>query len=393
MSPSRVLVNLCWLLPGVVGGSEESTTDALRALLATRDGEFELELAVLPAFTAAHPDLAGALRCHVAPFGQGSKARRVLLEQTWLAGLTRRRRPDLVHHAGGVVPLVHPGATVVTIHDLQPLEHPENFGWVKRNYLGAMIGRSARAARVVCVPSRFTADRVVELLGITPDRVVVVPWPVAQRAGTPDAAPAGPEGLYPGWRPGRRFVLYPAITYPHKRHGLLLDAFAELAEQMPELDLVLTGVSGPCEEDLAAAIDARGLRPRVARLGRVPLARLERLYRAAALVALPSNYEGFGLPALEAMTAGVPVVAAAEGSLIELLPRAWTVSGDDPTVWAAALARVLGLTPAQRTERVHTGEAIAASFTPARTATALASAYRMALDGPPPTRPRSDQDD
>ena len=383
MSIDRVLINLCWLVPGVVGGSEESTTDSIRALIGAASTEMQIELAILPTFLGAHPDLADSLRCHVAPFGVGNKATRIFAEQTWLAALSAREKPSLVHHAGGVVPLAHPRPVVLTIHDLQPLEHPENFSRTKRTYLNAMIGRSARAARTICVPSEFTARRVVELLGIERSRIVVVPWPVAQRSAThsvdSDGHKSASSTLYPGWTPERRYVLYPSITYPHKRHLLLLEAFAELHESHPNLDLVLTGGEAQMEEALVAETARLGLQSRVKRLGRVPLGQLEQLYAAASVVAIPSSYEGFGLPALEAMTKGVPLVAAAAGSLPELLPADWTVTSDDPVAWARAIEGVLQLDEPRLVARIDHGKEIAATFTPQRTASALLRAYRMAL--------------
>ncbi|MCB1255775.1 MAG: glycosyltransferase family 4 protein [Microthrixaceae bacterium] len=383
MSVDRVLINLCWLVPGVVGGSEESTTDSIRALTGAAPPQMQIELAVLPTFLGAHPDLAESLRCHVAPFGVGSKATRIFAEQTWLAALSAREQPSLVHHAGGVVPLVHPRPVVLTIHDLQPLEHPENFSRAKRTYLNAMIGRSARAARIICVPSQFTARRVEELLGIERSRIVVVPWPVAQRSAAHAVDSQGSSGAgftpYPGWTTERRYILYPSITYPHKRHLLLLAAFAELQESHPNLDLVLTGGAAQMEDALTAETARLGLQSRVKRLGRVPFDQLEQLYAAASVVAIPSSYEGFGLPALEAMTEGVPLVAASAGSLPELLPADWTVGTDDPVAWAGAIEGVLQLDGPLLGARIDKGKEIAATFTPQRTASALLRAYRMAL--------------
>ncbi|MHB1139983.1 MAG: glycosyltransferase, partial [Microthrixaceae bacterium] len=243
MTPPRVLVNLTWLVPGVVGGSEESTTDMLRAVLAEAPTDLQLHLAVLEPFAAAHPDLAAALPCQVLRLDGRDKRRRVLAEQTWLTATTRRLGAAVVHHAGGVVPLVHPGRVVVTIHDLQPLELARNFSVAKRTYIRTMAGRSVRAARIVCVPSEFTRSRVIDLLDADPERVVVVPWSVrpplpASSGGLGSTAAVLPAGVR------APFLLYPAITYPHKNHLVLLDAFGELARTDPDVQLVLTGGAG-----------------------------------------------------------------------------------------------------------------------------------------------------
>lgn len=378
MTTTRVLVNLTWLVPGVVGGSEESTTDMLRAVLAEAPPDLRLHLAVLEPFAAAHPDLADALPCEVLRLDGSDKRRRVLAEQTWLASRARGLGAAVVHHAGGVVPLVHPGRVVLTVHDLQPLELSRNFSFAKRTYIRTMAGRSVRAARVVCVPSEFTRSRVVELLGADPAKVVVVPWSV--RPTTTAPTQHGPDGVVLPDRVRPPYLLYPAITYPHKNHLVLLDAFAELARVDPEVQLVLTGGEGATEAAVRARIDQLGLASRVVRTGRVPAEQLAASYAHAAGVVVPSRYEGFGLPVLEAMVRGCPVVVARAGSLPEVARPEDLVDPDDVTAWAEAMQAVVSLDPAGRAERVVEGRATAADFTARRTAQAQLRAYRQALD-------------
>lgn len=392
---TRVLVNLLWLVPGVVGGSEESTTDALRALADSTDaGDVEVHLAVLEQFAAAHPDLADRFELHVLDQDGRDKRRRVLAEQTWLPGVTRAVGADVVHHAGGVLPLRHPGRTVLTVHDLQPLDMPENFRAAKRTYIRLMAGRSARAADVVAVPSEFTRDRVVELLGVPAERLEVVPWWVAPPGpggpgggdsgpGDDDGGPGGPvpsSGPFPlpPWLGDDPFFLYPAITYPHKRHLVLLDAFALTARRHPELRLVLTGGASSAEADVLARMRRPDLDGRVLRTGRVPSGQLESLFAATTAVAVPSCYEGFGLPVLEAMVRGVPVIAADAGSLPEVARPEDLVPADDVTAWSDAMEAVLAESPAERAERIAAGRKRAGLFTPGRTAAALLHSYRRA---------------
>ncbi|HLU43189.1 MAG TPA: glycosyltransferase family 1 protein [Microthrixaceae bacterium] len=375
-----VLVNLTWLVPGVVGGSEESVTDALRAVRAEGPDDLALHLAVLAPFAAAHPDLASAYGCSVLPLDGRNKALRVLAEQTWLARTTRRVDAAVVHHAGGVVPLVHPRRVVLTIQDLQPLDQPHNFAPAKRAYIRAMAGRSARAAQVVTVPSEFSRGRVVELLGVDPARVVVVPW-FPRPAPSPSDPASGEPGelLPPAVAGGRPYFLYPAITYPHKNHLVLLEAFARVAASDPDVALVLTGGEAATEAEVRERIARPDLRGRVARTGRVPAATLEVLYRHATAVVVPSRYEGFGLPVLEAQLRGCPVVSSSAGSLPEVARPEDLVDPDDVTAWAEAMHCVLRLSAPERAERVAAGRRLAAAFTPGRTAAGLLGAYRQAL--------------
>jgi len=375
-----VLVNLAWLVPGVVGGSEESVTDALRAVHAEGPDDLALHLAVLAPFAAAHPDLASAYGCSVLPLDGRNKALRVLAEQTWLARTTRRVDAAVVHHAGGVVPLVHSRCVVLTIQDLQPLDQPHNFAPAKRAYIRAMAGRSARAAQVVTVPSEFSRGRVVELLGVDPARVVVVPW-FPRPAPSPSDPASGEPGelLPPAVAGGRPYFLYPAITYPHKNHLVLLEAFARVAASDPDVALVLTGGEAATEAEVRERIARPDLRGRVARTGRVPAATLEVLYRHATAVVVPSRYEGFGLPVLEAQLRGCPVVSSSAGSLPEVARPEDLVDPDDVTAWAEAMHCVLRLSAPERAERVAAGRRLAAAFTPGRTAAGLLGAYRQAL--------------
>jgi alpha-1,3-rhamnosyl/mannosyltransferase len=379
--PATVLVNLLWLVPGVVGGSEDSLTDALRGIAATAPDDLQLRLAVLEPFAAAHPDLADAFPLEVLADDGTNKARRVLAEQTWLVRTARRLDARVVHHAGGTVPIAHPGRVVLTIQDLQPLDLPRNFSLAKRSYLTTMLGRSARAADVVQVPSEFTRERVVALLGVDPGRVCVVPWSTRPPAddGPIDLSAARAGGVVPDVP----YLLYPAITYPHKNHRVLLDAAARLEGVGAESVLVLTGGAAGAEPEVAERIDALGLTDRVWRTGRVSAERLDALYAGACGVLVPSRYEGFGLPALEAMQRGCPVAVARSGSLPEVVGEESLVDPDDVTAWTDAMQSLLSMSEADRSARVARGHELAARFGRERTAAGLLDAYRSALARPP----------
>lgn len=382
---TRVLVNLTWLVPGVVGGSEESTTDALRSLAADLPADLEIHLAVLQPFVSAHPDLVESFSCHILAASGSNKFARVLAEQTWLARLSRKIDAQVVHHAGGVVPLLHPGRVVLTIHDLQPLDLPQNFSTTKRLYLRFMLGRSAKAADLICVPSAFTSGRVKALLGVDPERIRIVPW--CLRAITRASASATTHSEQPDSlelssvrskleQHGSPYFLYPAVTYPHKNHLMLLDAFAVLRQSYPQTSLVLTGAAGPMEESVQKRMSQLDLQEAVQRTGRVRAAELEDLYAGASAVVLPSLYEGFGLPALEAMARGCLVIGSNRGSLPEVLAAQDLVDPEDLTAWAAAMQAVLVLSDSQRAKRREAGLSRAAAFSPAKTAAALCDSYR-----------------
>src|ERR671914_354959 len=120
MTDQRIGINLLWMVPGVVGGSETYTTRLLRGL-AERSSGLEYTLFALPQFAAAHPDLASSFDVAFAPLTGQWKSFRVAGENSWLARQTRRRGIGVVHHAGGIVPVIPTPRPIVTIHDLQYL--------------------------------------------------------------------------------------------------------------------------------------------------------------------------------------------------------------------------------------------------------------------------------
>jgi alpha-1,3-rhamnosyl/mannosyltransferase len=353
----------------------------LRALAHDRPDDLEHVLFALAPFVDAHPDLADAFETVVLPQSGRVKGLRVAAEQSWLPAQLRRRAVAVAHHAGGTVPLAvtrrpeRHRPTVLTLHDLQPLDHPEHFGAVKRRWLAGVVPASLRAADVVVAPSRWVADSAVERVGLDPRRVRVVPH------GLPPVARPTPEPeLRRRYELPGRVVLYPAITYPHKDHVTVVRAFGSLAAERPDLTLVLTGRSGRAEPDLRAEIARLGIGHRVRRTGAVPFADVAGLTDLADAVAFPSRYEGFGLPVLEAMGRGTPVVAADATALPELVGDGGRlVAPGAVDEWAGVLAAVLD-DPAEAGRLVAAGRRRAAGFSPAACAAGTVAAHRVARD-------------
>jgi alpha-1,3-rhamnosyl/mannosyltransferase len=373
-------VNLLWLVPGVVGGSEEYTTRLLRGLAESMPPDLELTLFALASFAEAHPEVAEAYPTVIAPVDGTRKALRVAAEASWLAREAQRRHVELLHHAGGVIapgPSVGRLGAVLTIHDLQPLAMGENFTAVKRRWLATMLPRSARQAQMVLTPSEFTSGQVHDLLGVPTERVLTVPHGIELPAPVPTDRRADVVERY---RLGDQVILYPAITYPHKDHLTLVRAFARLARGRPDATLVLTGGAGPSEGEVAAEIRSLGVGPQVRRTGRIPAEDLQALYAVATVVAVPSRFEGFGAPALEAMAAGVPVVVSDATALPWVVGSAGLkVPPGDVGRWSAELSRVLDEPAVARTLSAA-GRVRARDFTWDRAAMALADGYRSAAD-------------
>jgi len=285
----------------------------------------------------------------------------------WFAG-----RADVVHGTGFLVPPTS-AAAVVTVHDLTPWRYPEMVDATSARYPAAVRAALARGA-LVHTSSRFVAAEVVEELGVDPDRVVAV------ALGAP-AASQGDPARGRALAGGPRYVLALGTIEPRKGLDELVAAFGLLAEDDPELRLVLAGPDGwgAAAVDTAASALAAGARLRIHRPGWVTAAQRDDLLAGAAVLAYPSRYEGFGLPPLEAMAAGVPVVATRGGALPEVLGRAAAlVPVGDVEALAGALSRVLALEGAARALVVEAGRARVASYSWSSCAEGLAGIYARA---------------
>ena len=371
---NKIGINLLWMVPGVVGGSETYMARLLRGL-AERSTAFDYTIFALPQFKEAHPVIAKTFKMAYAPVSGQWKSFRVAGENTWLVQQCRKRKIALVHYAGGVVPMIRTSRPVLTIHDLQYLYYPEYFTKTKLNYLKVMVPRSAESARLVLVPSEYTRRTVIERLNIDPSIVIVVPHGVSPREDK-----EATQEIRARYDIGGPFFLYPAITYPHKNHLVLIDAFAKVLKTHPDTTLVLTGAKGSMEVRMRSAIQGLGIGDRVKRLGYIPSDDLDALYHEAVAMTFPSRFEGFGAPVLEAMARGCPVIAADATALPEVVEEhGCLVSPDNSDHWAQAMAEVLDDTEL-RNRFSKSGLERAREFTWTRSADILEEAYRHALE-------------
>lgn len=368
----RIGINLCWLDPGVVGGSEQATVRTLVALARRDPTTMEFVLLASRAFADHYPDLGRDFETHVLPVPGGNKFLRVGGEQVWLPWATRRFRLDMLHDAGGTSPGSTTAPRVVTIHDIQPLEHPERFPRARVAYLRRAVPAAVEAAARVVVPSAFVRDRLVASLGADPSMIDVVPW---SRPPVDDRAPTGV--VLDRWAlRDRPFLVLPAITYPHKEHVTALRAVGHLVDRHPDLRLVLPGGRGPAEAAVVAAVAELGLEANVVRPGRLATDVVLTLVEQSSAMIFPSSYEGFGIPALEAMALGTPAVVSDAGALREVVGDAGVVVPvGDHEQFAIEIHRLL-TDEDHRAAVVERGRRRAAAFDPERTAERLLAAYR-----------------
>jgi len=294
------------------------------------------------------------------------------LRQQWTLPRLLRGLSSSVYHSPYYLMPILPGVpTAVTIHDLVPLRHPQYFTPLGRLLFSATVRLAVRAAQAIIAVSEATAQDIKQFLRA--ERMFVIPEAPAaafspQSLGNVAAARAR-------CRLPERYVLYVGSNKPHKNLVRLVAAWARLQPQ--RLQLVIAGVWDRRYPEARLHAETLGLGDAVRFLGAVEEADLPALYSGAALFVFPSEYEGFGLPVLEAMACGVPVACAAAGNLPELAGQA-ALLFDPRSVDAIAQAiRELLNDPNRRADLTRLGLERAAQFTWEETARRTVSVYRQ----------------
>ena len=312
-----------------------------------------------------------------------SPIRRIAWEQMVAPVALRRERIDVLHAMAFVAPLFSPCPTVVTVLDLSFLRYPETFKAFNRLYLGLMTRASVRRASRVIAISESTRQDVIALLGVSPDRVHRVYCGV-----DPSLCPA-PKAELDAFRQKKglpeRFVLNLGTIEPRKNVARLVQAYAALVASAPaemaDTPLVIAGGRGWLADPIFARVQELGMQDRVRFTGYVSEDEKRLWYNAATCFCYPSLYEGFGLPPLEAMACGVPVIVSDAASLPEVVGDAGlTVSPLDTRALTEAMRQVL-LNPALHADLAARGRARALRFSWAEAARQTAEIYALAGEG------------
>lgn len=219
-------------------------------------------------------------------------------------------RPDVVHSAHPLLIPSRRAAQVITIHDLDFLDHPERTSAeIRRDYV-PLVRDHARRADAVLTSSQHSADAIVQRLGVAPRRVTVCP------AGAPRWTGGGRRQA----RPADGYILFVGTLSERKNVGALLDAYERLVLRRADVPpLRLAGAPTPAATRWLARLAQPPLLGRATYVGYVPDRDRRALFEGASIVVMPSWHEGFGLPALEAMALGIPVAAAKAGALPEVV--------------------------------------------------------------------------
>ena len=331
MRPLRIGVNALYLIPGGVGGTETYLRGVLAAL-ARMDPVNQYFVFTNretgPDLTPAQANFATLQQ----PVRAASRPARILWEQVALPVVVARHRLDVLFNPGFTAPVLAPCPQVTVFHDLQHIRHPEYFRWFDLPAWKLLLFWSAHVSRLllavsdatatdVCRHYRLAASKVrVSRLGVDPDF-----FDIAQR------------------RAPQRFLLAVSTLHPHKNLDGLLRAFAVFHRERPEFRLVVCGLHGFFTGPLHELRESLGLAQVVDFPGWIPRQELLDLYAHAWAFVYPSLFEGFGIPVVEAMAAGIPLACSnIEPIASNAGDAALQFDPHDPLAIVGALRRIAG---------------------------------------------------
>jgi glycosyltransferase involved in cell wall biosynthesis len=373
----HVGLNLVFLVPGETGGMEVAARELIPALLSQAPAGMRFTAFINREASAAGVQWRDLLPTVTVPVHARNRVQWVLGEQSLLVPQAARARVDLVHSLASTAPLWGPFRRVVTIHDLIYARFPDAHSGLRDKGMRVLVPLAARRSHRVIADSHSTRGDLIEILGLAPERIDVVPLGVA--AQTRASAPAESE-TRARFELGddRRVLLSLSAQRPHKNLARLIGALGEIAPERRPL-LVIPGYRTWHERELHELVARAGVSDDVRFPGWISAAEAEGLWAIADAFVFPSLYEGFGLPVLEAMARGVPVACSDASSLPE-------VAGDaallfDPRSQSAIAEAVLRILEDEGLrERMRTlGRARAAQFTWELTARRTLESYARAL--------------
>jgi glycosyltransferase involved in cell wall biosynthesis len=286
--------------------------------------------------------------CSVSPWVAASPSARIVWEQVCQPLAARRQRLDLLHAPVNVGPMVTACPLVVTVHDLSFVRYPQMFTRARQTYLQRFTRWTLARAQAVIADSASTRRDLIALLGAPEERVVVVHAGIDE-----ELAPVTDEDALESFRRRhdlpREMILFLGTLEPRKNIPTLIEAYGQLyrAGRVAHT-LVIAGGKGWLYDEVYATVERLGLQDAVRFAGYVAAEELPLWYSAADLFCYPSFYEGFGLPPLEAMACGIPVVCSNASSLPEVVGDAGILlPPQEPGAWAGMLAHVLDNPPLQ----------------------------------------------
>lgn len=371
----RIGLNLLPVRQGI--GGTWSYIGGLLGALAEHDHRNEYVVFATGASVALVPSQANFTTV-LLPVPSASRVLRVLYENSLFRRAVARARLDCLHHVFGTLPSAGAVPTVVSMYDLIEFERPTDFNLVKRSYLRIMRRRAARQATIIAPMSHATANDIQSRLGVPRTRIEVVLPPLAPRFTRQRVEAAA--GFRARYGLPDEFWLAIADALPRKNYGRLLTALAELRRGRATAWPLC--IRGEPTRELLEQIAELGLNDAVSFVPRLSDGEMPLLYSAASALVFPSVFEGGGLPVVEAIACGCPVVASNIATTLEFAGDA-ALTFDPMSIPAITRAmRECETDEQQRATRVETGLEVAMRLRPAAVAAACIRAYERAVASP-----------
>jgi glycosyltransferase involved in cell wall biosynthesis len=310
----KIGINLLYLIPDIVGGTETYAASLLRGL-ASIDSRNEFAIFVNRESSNWPLPNSSQFKRIVCPVNGTQRAQRYFFEQAILPAYVLREKIDLLHSLGYVGPVFSPCPTIVTIHDTNYIDLAETMPWQRSIPLRFFSTMSARTAKIVITVSEFSKSRISQLLHLPHEKITVI-HEASQLDNFVESKPPDIEKLRNLYGLHRPYIAAFGGGAVHKNIPRLVQAFAQIARKI-EHQLVLIGHLPP-DYRVDAPQQTPGLQSRVITTGYVPGDHVGQILSYADLFVMPSLYEGFGLPVLEAQQAGTIVACSSAGSLPEV---------------------------------------------------------------------------
>ncbi|MCO4760127.1 MAG: glycosyltransferase family 4 protein [Myxococcales bacterium] len=372
----RILVDVTTWVPGRTGIGLY-TERLLRALVGLDRGD---ELLLASNLATDDVDVPGRRLGPQMPL-------RALWMQTAMGLHVARERPDVAFFPNYVAPLASTYAsacpTVVTVHDMAVFLHPETFTFKKRVLQRRLLPPLLRHAKAIVTPSEATRTDLLRLLPVDPRRVVAIPLAADPAYMTPVSAESQATVQRKFELPDR-YLLAVSTLEPRKNLVRLIEAFEQVWPDHQEVKLILVGGKGWRDDAIAAALRQSSARDGIEAFGYVEFDELRALYAGALAMCYPSLYEGFGLPVIEAMACGAPVLVSRGSSLDEVAgDAALQVDPLDTQTIVSGIRRLLD-EPELRSQLARRGLAQAQTFSWARTAEQTREVFERVAGGAMP---------
>jgi glycosyltransferase involved in cell wall biosynthesis len=366
MRPLRIGVNALYLIPGGVGGTEIYLRNLVRALAgidSTNEYFLFTNRETGDSLAPGKPNFHTVQQAVRAAF----RPARIAWEQFALPLVVSARRIDVLLNPGFTAPILCGGPQVTVFHDLQHKRHPEHFRWFDLPFWRTLLFWSAHVSRTLIASSEATRVDLERFYRLPRNRIRVVPLGVDPK-------------FFEIIRRPEAFLLSVSTLHPHKNLDRLLRVFAAFRRGRPEFRLVIAGLRGFDTDHLLALRQELGLAESVEFTGWIPREELYDLYARASAFVYPSTFEGFGLPILEALAAGVPAACSRIEPLASMAAdAALQFDPADEREIARAIERIVGDEPL-RAQLAEAGPKRAALFSWTSTARSTLDALEDAAE-------------